>query len=262
MNQERLMNQEIDNDEITIDLTELFMALWSRLHIILMAGVLGALISFVGTNLLVTPMYTSETKVYVLTRSDSTAGITYNDLQMGTQLTQDYMQLVTSRPVLEQVIAVLNLDMEPGQLKDMISVETPEGTRILSIRVQSEDPKQAKEIADAVRDSVSIQITEIMDADAVNTVEEGNLPTSPSSPSIPRNIAIGALFGSDPCHGSDHADLYPGRHDQDTGRCGALSGLKYPDVHSDQRGDEKREKGKETSGKADDAEYEAISDVE
>ena len=195
MNQERLMNQEIDNDEITIDLTELFMALWSRLHIILMAGVLGALIALVGTNLLVTPMYTSETKVYVLTRSDSTAGITYNDLQMGTQLTQDYMQLVTSRPVLEQVIAVLNLDMEPGQLKDMISVETPEGTRILSIRVQSEDPKQAKEIADAVRDSVSIQITEIMDADAVNTVEEGNLPTSPSSPSIPRNIAIGALLG-------------------------------------------------------------------
>ena len=76
MNQERLMNQEIDNDEITIDLTELFMALWSRLHIILMAGVLGALIAFVGTNLLVTPMYTSETKVYVLPRSDSTAGIT------------------------------------------------------------------------------------------------------------------------------------------------------------------------------------------
>lgn len=32
MNQERLMNQEIDNEEITIDLTELFMALWSRLH--------------------------------------------------------------------------------------------------------------------------------------------------------------------------------------------------------------------------------------
>ena len=47
MNQERLMNQEIDNEEITIDLTELFMALWSRLHIILMTGVLGALIAFV-----------------------------------------------------------------------------------------------------------------------------------------------------------------------------------------------------------------------
>ena len=195
MNQERRMTQEVDNDEITIDLTELFMALWSKLHIIIMAGVLGALIAFVGTSFFITPKYTSETKVYVLTRADSSAGVTYTDLQTGAQLTQDYMELATSRPVLEQVIAVLNLDLTPEELKNMISVNTPEGTRILSITVQSEDPKEAKEIADAVRESVSIQITEIMDADAVNTVEEGNLPTSPSSPSVSRNIALGALFG-------------------------------------------------------------------
>ena len=191
MNQERRMTQEVDNDEITIDLTELFMALWSKLHIIIMAGVLGALIAFVGTSFFITPKYTSETKVYVLTRADSSAGVTYTDLQTGAQLTQDYMELATSRPVLEQVIAVLNLDLTPEELKNMISVNTPEGTRILSITVQSEDPKEAKEIADAVRESVSIQIT----ADAVNTVEEGNLPTSPSSPSVSRNIALGALLG-------------------------------------------------------------------
>ena len=194
MNQERRMTQEVDNDEITIDLTELFMALWSKLHLIIMAGVLGALIAFVGTSFFITPKYTSETKVYVLTRADSSAGVTYTDLQTGAQ-TQDYMELATSRPVLEQVIAVLNLDLTPEELKNMISVNTPEGTRILSITVQSEDPKEAKEIADAVRESVSIQITEIMDADAVNTVEEGNLPTSPSSPSVSRNIALGALLG-------------------------------------------------------------------
>lgn len=195
MNQERRMTQEVDNDEITIDLTELFMALWSKLHIIIMAGVLGALIAFVGTSFFITPKYTSETKVYVLTRSDSTAGITYNDLQTGAQLTQDYMELVTSRPVLEQTIAVLNLDKTPEELKNMISVNTPEGTRILSITVQSEDPKEAKEIADAVRDSASVQITEIMDVDAVNTVEEGNLPTKPSSPSVKKNLVLGAMLG-------------------------------------------------------------------
>ena len=38
MNQERRMTQEVDNDEITIDLTELFMALWSKLHIIINSG--------------------------------------------------------------------------------------------------------------------------------------------------------------------------------------------------------------------------------
>ena len=34
-----------------------------------------------------------------------------------------------------------------------------------------------------------------MNADSVNTVEEGNLPTKASSPSVKKNMAIGALLG-------------------------------------------------------------------
>lgn len=195
MSQERVLNQEIDNDEITIDLTELLMVLWSKVHIILLSGILMALLVFVGTKLFITPRYTSITKMYVLSKQDSNAGVTYSDLQTGTQLTKDYMELVKSRPVLEQVIAILNLDMEPEDLEDMISVATATDTRILSVEVESENPREAKEIADAVRESVGIQITEIMDADAVNTVEEGNLPTEPSSPSVVKNLVIGLMLG-------------------------------------------------------------------
>lgn len=189
------MNQGIDNEEITIDLAELFFVLWSRIHVILLAGILLALVSFVGTKLLVTPKYTSDTKIYVLTKQDSNAGVTVNDLQTGTYLTKDYMELVKSRPVLEQVIAVLNLDMTSEELSEMITVENTADTRILTIRVESEDPKEAKAIADAVCESVSVQIPEIMNADSVNTVEEGNLPTSPSSPNLMKNMALGGLLG-------------------------------------------------------------------
>ena len=38
-------------------------------------------------------------------------------------------------------------------------------------------------------------VTEIMSADSVNTVEEGNLPTSPSSPNVKKNMMLGALLG-------------------------------------------------------------------
>lgn len=195
MNSDKIMNQGIDNEEITIDLAELFFVLWSRIHVILLAGILLALASFVGTKLLVTPKYTSDTKIYVLTKQDSNAGVTVNDLQTGTYLTKDYMELVKIRPVLEQVIAVLNLDMTSEELSGMITVENTADTRILTIRVESEDPKEAKAIADAVCESVSVQIPEIMNADSVNTVEEGNLPTSPSSPNLMKNMALGGLLG-------------------------------------------------------------------
>ena len=58
-----------------------------------------------------------------------------------------------------------------------------------------EHPKEAKQIADTLRKAVSVQITEIMNADSVNTVEEGNLPTSPSSPNVKKNMMLGALLG-------------------------------------------------------------------
>ena len=124
-------NQNVkENDEITIDLTELFMTLWSKAHMIILAGILLGLLAFVGTKLFLTPIYTSTTKFYVLNKTSDTGSVTYNDLQTGTQLTKDYAELVKSRPVLEEVISVLNLDMETEELAKKITVTTPTDTRV------------------------------------------------------------------------------------------------------------------------------------
>ena len=90
---------------------------------------------------------------------------------------------------------VLTRDVTPEELAGMITTETPTDTRIMSISVTDDDPKEAKQIADTLRKAVSVQITEIMSADSVNTVEEGNLPTSPSSPNVKKNMMLGALLG-------------------------------------------------------------------
>lgn len=188
-----MMNQEIQDDEVTIDLMELFSALWAKKTIIILSAVFMALVAFVGTKMFVTPKYTSVTKLYVMAKNDdSSASATYSELQSGSMLMKDYMELVKSRPVLEKAISKLKLDMEPEELAEMITTETPTDTRIMSISVTDDDPKEAKQIADTLRKAVSVQI---MNADSVNTVEEGNLPTSPSSPNVKKNMMLGALLG-------------------------------------------------------------------
>ena len=177
-----MMNQEIQDDEVTIDLMELFSALWAKKTIIILSAVFMALVAFVGTKMFVTPKYTSVTKLFVMTKNDDTsASATYTDLQTGSMLTKDYMELVKSRPVLEKTISKLKLDVTPEELAEMITTETPTDTRIMSISVTDDDPKEAKQIADTLRKAVSVQITEIMSADSVNTVEEGNLLLPSSS---------------------------------------------------------------------------------
>lgn len=181
-------------NEITIDVTAIFEVLLSKIHIILATGIFTALAVFICIKLFITPMYESTTKVYVLSK-DVMASITYSDLQTGTQLTKDYMELVKSRPVMEQVIAVLDLNMDVDTLNNRVTVETPADTRILYITVKDEDPKRAREIVNAIREAVGIQIMEVMDVDAVNTVEEGDLPTTSISPNIKRDVIIGGILG-------------------------------------------------------------------
>ncbi|MBR1470470.1 MAG: protein-tyrosine kinase [Lachnospiraceae bacterium] len=183
-----------DNDELEINLLELFWALWrNKIEIILMT-VFGALVAFFISELVMTPQYTSMTSLYVLAKQDNGA-ITTADLSVGTQLTNDYVVLVTSRPVLEKTIAELELDMTASQLGSLISVSNTSNTRILKISVTYTDPIMARDIANSIRIAVGEQIMSVMNIDAVNTVEEASLPLAPSEPRVKRNTLIGMALG-------------------------------------------------------------------
>lgn len=189
------MEQKDLNEEFEIDLKELFSVLMSEFRFIVMAAVVMMLVAFLFSKYAITPQYESTTKIYVMNKPDSDSAVTYGDLQMGTQLTKDYMTLVTSRSMTEQVIAGLNLDLEYENLVNMISVNNPTDTRILEITVRYKDPFVAKRIADALREASGEHITQVMDIKQVNLVEEANIPIQPSDPNIKVNSLLGGALG-------------------------------------------------------------------
>lgn len=194
MKKNGMISKEYD-EEISLDLAELLLVIWQKMYLVILVGVICAGIAYMGTKLLITPLYTSTTKMYVLSKQDESTAITYSDLQTGTQLTKDYMELVKSRPVLEKVIDKLNLEMSVEELKRTITVDTPEDTRILAVSVENADPELVKKIADEIREAVSVQIKSIMAVESVNTVEEANLPEKKSSPNTLKNTMLGGFIG-------------------------------------------------------------------
>lgn len=94
-----------------------------------------------------TPVYTSTAMVYVLSKETTLTSLA--DLQIGSQLTNDYRVVVTSRPVLEEVIDNLQLETDYVGLRGQLSLENPADTRILSISATDSDPQRAKAIVDA-----------------------------------------------------------------------------------------------------------------
>lgn len=182
------------NDEIEIDLKELFFYLLGRAGYMLGAGAALAALALAVTVFLISPKYTSTTSMYVLNRQTG-EGITNSDLQSSTYLTQDYMELIKSRTVVETVIAELNLDRTYLNLLESMSVSAKSDTRIISISVTDEDPYLARDIANAIREAAAVQIQQVMKTEAVNVVDEANIPTVKSSPSTKKNVLLAGILG-------------------------------------------------------------------
>ncbi len=187
--------QKYDSDTVEIDLGEIAGLLAHRALLIILCAVLAALIGFSISKFVVIDLYESTTSVYILNKQDS-GTITYSDVQLGTQLTKDYAELITSRYVIENVIEKCGLDTDYERLYKRISVETPTDTRILEITVTDEDPAMAQYIANEIRTEAAEHITNVMDIQAVNVVDEANLPERPSSPNVLMWTLAGLLLGA------------------------------------------------------------------
>lgn len=165
----------MDNDDsVEVDLLQIFRVIMTRIWVILLSGILTGIIALVITQTLITPMYTSSVKLYVISRqSDQTT--TLSDIQSSTQLVKDYKVLVTSLPVVDQVITDLGLNIDDNDLINKIECTIETDSRVLAITVTDADPVQAKHIADDLADVFSSRITQIMKIDSVNVIEYGKL---------------------------------------------------------------------------------------
>lgn len=179
-------------DALELDIKELFYLLLHKLWIIVLIGCIGAFCTFAICKFFIKPVYTSSTSVYVINREEENK-TTFADIQTGTQLTKDYLILVKSRPVTEQVIMKLGLDLTSEQLAKMIEVNTPQDTRILEIKVNSKDAYLAKKIADSIAEVSAQRMVSIMEMKKVNVVEQASLPTQPSSPNVFMNTILGGF---------------------------------------------------------------------
>ena len=200
----RLQVVNNDKEEDTIDLGAIFNLLLARIGWIILMGVLVGIVAFVITKFVIVPKYTTSTQILVINENknaaDSTANaVNFSNIQSSTYLAKDYVYMITSKPVMQQVISELGLqDISYSDLASQISVTTPDDTRILIISVTDEDPVKAKQIADSVRENSIEHIQSVIGTDTVRSIDGdigAVIPTSQSSPNVKRDTILGVLLG-------------------------------------------------------------------
>ncbi|MBR3304723.1 MAG: polysaccharide export protein [Christensenellaceae bacterium] len=181
-------------DEDSIDLLELARVLWGRALFIILGMIVGAAAVFAVMKFLITPEYEATSTIYIFSKTTSITSLA--DLQIGSQLTEDFQIIATTREVVESVIAEHSLDETYETLSKKISVNNPNASHMLSITVTDTDPGKAAAVSNAISDKLRDQIADIMNTDRPSVVERAVIPKKQSSPNVKRNTVIGALAGA------------------------------------------------------------------
>lgn len=182
-----------EDDEIRINLLELLDVFRRKWWMILLSAIIGGAIGGVGSKVLLTPQYTSTATLYVLSKETTLTSLA--DLQIGSQLTNDYQVVITSRTILEKVIDEMDLDWEYTKLRNMITINNPSGTRILKITVTDTDPERTCLLTNNLAKSASEYIGDIMEVVPPKFIEDGVVPKNPVSPNVAKNGALAAAAG-------------------------------------------------------------------
>lgn len=180
------------NNADVIDLVEIFYLLLGHFWQIVLSLILGAVAAFLYTYFMVTPLYTASSQIYIVSASNNSV-VNLSDLQVGSQLTADYQDLMLSRPLLQDVIDNLSLNMSHQQLASMVNISNKNDTRILKVSVTSSDPAQAAAISNELSKQAIEYLPDIMECEQPNLVENAEVPTQKVSPSYRKNTMMGGL---------------------------------------------------------------------
>src|SRR5215207_6068597 len=145
--------------------------------------------------------YTATTRLFFSVASDNVSELAqvsnFAEKQMAS-----YAQVATSPLVLDPVARELGLPVTGVELARSVEAKSQVNTIIIEIAATDPSPRQAAKIANAVGErlaktaaGLSPKREDGTEAMRATTLAVAEVPTSPSSPNIPRNLGIGLLVG-------------------------------------------------------------------
>lgn len=178
-----------------VNLKEMFSYFLSKYLLIILFVVFGAGACIVYSLFIQKPMYNSYTTVVLARSSDSTSnsGTLQSDVTTNQKLVSTYREIIKSRRILNQVISNLDLNMSYETLHNMVSVTNEKDTELIKIAVNSQNSKDAKDIANEIAKVFSKEIENIYEIKNLSIIDYADENTIPYNINVPKQMVISVL---------------------------------------------------------------------
>lgn len=130
-----------------MELRQYLMLVWKWAWLIVLCAVLAAGAAYFVSS---RQPYTYQATATLLINQASTTTQDYNALVAGERLARTYAQLMIKRPVMEETIRELGLNMSPDSLAANVKVNLVRDTQLVTLQVVDEDPSRAMMLANKI----------------------------------------------------------------------------------------------------------------
>ncbi len=210
----------METKEQEINLTDIFYLLVSKLPLIILLTVVGALCGFAYAKLVLPVKYTSSISIYVNNASDTDSvgedgKATQADISASQALAETYIVILDDDVVYDEVSTYLLEDYDisdlekvftisynggtqsisASQIRSLVTIESVNETEVISITATTENPQLSADICTYISNIAPDLLTRVTKAGSVESIGEAKVPTSPSSPNVTRITLIGLLIG-------------------------------------------------------------------
>ena len=201
-NQVVVESNDTEDDGITL------MDLFRIVHKHLLVGIITFVVVFAAVcayTFMVPPKYSATAQVFATYSDSSVQDNNISNINSAstyiTNQIQSYPTLATTESVLKPVIDDLGLDTTVANLAGQLTVTNPTDTAFVNITAETEDAKQASDIANSVAESLSNVVEKSLYASGkespvkLSVVQRAAEPVAPSSPKVALYLAVGLVAG-------------------------------------------------------------------
>lgn len=187
-----LMDKTELNDEVQIDLSELFKLIKKHLKLIIIFMLVGIILVGSYTTFMVDKKYSSQGTV--LLKADVVDGaIDSRQLVSNNSMIANYIKLLQGNNIQDKIAK--NLDISKGIVRSSLQISNTEDTQIIEITATTTDAGLSKRIVDETIKVFTETVKEMLDISNIIIVDNAEINAYPVSPSLQKNMFLGAVGG-------------------------------------------------------------------
>ena len=191
-------SKKAETKDLEINILPLLKEIVKRLWLIVLVGLVVGGAAFIGTKILIKPIYRSFFTAYVNNKQvkQTSDYLTSSDVNASTQIVQTYKVALTSSRILSKAAKEMGIDKSYDSLRDKVSTEVQDETQIITVYVVSNDPSFAYKFADSIAKTAPDEMAKIVEGSSMNVIDYPVYSDKRYKPSYIRYGLVGFIIGA------------------------------------------------------------------